>query len=684
MSWNLRKAVIGLASLGALIVVYWVVARSYQTPQIDVRPAEENQGLPGEALSRNPGRIGRVDVYGAGGVLYQDRDDQGRVYREWGFEDSWHRGNDVWEMKRPFVRLFLPDANCVVTADWGRFTMQHNQAFPTDASFSGHVTLQIQPLPGSDVPACRANLDDIAFVGTTSRFTCSGRIEFASDTVRWSGRQAEFVYNDQLRRIEYFHLAHLDGLTLKVSKGQSVLGPAAPAEAAADGRVGRGSCYQCLLRNHVTVQTALQAVFAEQYLLLTDLVWSQPSGNPGAKAPSKPEKDRTGASTGPAGEWTQISVTCDGPVVMTPNGAALPADPNGSGPEPAQPARKTPPSMQTAKDAAQFSAQSLRYSARTRDAVAEGPVELNFLARNATARDGQGLVPVRMTARQRSVYEAQANRIVLEGPCLCTLVRRQADVTEQCSLAAPRLIVDLLEARDGRPIGSWDQALKYLRTDGGTVELRIEAQAGGKKGSAGDAVTPPDGPVLSGAKMVCTRLDFDPQAPGQVITAVGPGTLWLNNSASQETGRLVQSNQPFYALLRQFETLRFLLADNRLVADGKSQPLLVDYFPIIEGQQDSHIRAEADSVQIDWIQTDRHERDLATLAATGNVYYDDQDHQFAAHKLVYDHASQWMDMAGSDNQPCSANGVAVRGIRFNVKTQQLQTQIVAPAMGLMR
>ena len=323
----------------------------------------------------------------------------------------------------------MPDANGVVTADWGRFTLQHNQTFPADASFSGHVILQVQPLPASNVPACRASLDDITFVGTTSRFTCSGQIEFESDTVRWSGRQAEFVYNDQLRRIEYFHLAHLDGLTIKVRRDQSALGPAAPAEPAAEGQVARDSCYQCLLRNHVIVQTALQAVSMEQYLLLTDLVWSQPSGNPGA-APSKPANDRTGASTGPAGGWTQISVTCDGPVVMTPNGATFPADSNGPGPEPAQPARKAPPPMQTAKDAAQFSAQSLRYSARTRDAVAEGPVELDFFARNPTAQDGQGLVPVRMTALQRGVYEARANRILLDGPCLCTLVRRQADVTE--------------------------------------------------------------------------------------------------------------------------------------------------------------------------------------------------------------------------------------------------------------
>jgi hypothetical protein len=52
------------------------------------------------------------------------------------------------------------------------------------------------------------------------------------------------------------------------------------------------------------------------------------------------------------------------------------------------------------------------------------------------------------------------------------------------------------------------------------------------------------------------------------------------------------------------------------------------------------------------------------------------------HQLVTPSTTQWMEMAGPDNQLCTANGVSVWGIRFNLKTQQLQTQIAAPAMGL--
>jgi len=692
MSWDLRKTVIALVSLGALVIVYLVYTHSYRTPWMDIRPTEDPQGLSGGARSRNPGQMGGVKVGIVEGFIYQDRDDQGRVYREWGFTDLWHRQDNVWEAKEPFVRLSLPDANCAITADWGRFTLQsgHNQAFPTDAAFSGHVVLQIQPLPGRDVPACKINLDDITFVGTTSRFTSSGQIEFVSDTFRWTGRQAEFVYNDQLRCVEYFKLAHLDGLYLKVPKDQSVMGSGTPGlPSPATGQALPVQSYQCLLRDRVTVQTARQAVSAQQYLLLTDLVWSVSSGKPGLERSSGSEMDRPGPSIGVADDLMEVSVVCDGPVVVTPNGVAAPADANGPGPGRAQPTRKARPSGQTAKDLEQFSAQAIRYSVWTRDAVAEGPVELIFLAKDVMAKEGQGLVPVRVTASQRSVYQAQANRILLDGPCLCTLVRRQAGVTEQLSLASPRLIVDLLEdkgsvlsrSKDGQRIAS-PLALKYLRADGGTVELRIESGTGGQPTVGVDTVAAADSVLLSGAKMVCTQLDFDPQSPGQVITAIGPGTIWLNNSTSQKAGRLLDSNQPFYALLRQFETMQFFLADNCIVAEGKTQPMLVDYFPIIDGRQDRHIRAEADSVQIDLVRTDRHETDLGSLTAKGNVYYDDQNHQFAAYKLVYDHRTHWMEMTGPDNQPCTADGVSVWGISYNVKTQQGQTRIVGPAMGL--
>lgn len=683
MNWDLRKGVIGLASLGALILVYLVYARYSHTPEMSPSTADQPEAPSLDVRSARPGRISGVEVAGVEGVTYEDRDEQGRVYRQWGFGALWHRSDNVWEMKQPWVRLLMSDVNCVITADGGRFTLQsgQNDVFPTDGTFSGHVVLQTEPQEGSDLPACRVGLDDISFNGSTSRFTSSGQIDFASDTVRWTGRQAEFVYNDQGRRIEYFRLGHLDSMTLKVPRGRSPGGPgpatAAPAPAGKSGGGAETTWYQCILRDNVLIQTAQDLVFVQQTLWLTDLAGSQPS-NPSGHSPSAASgKGRPPSSKEAEGDWTEVSIACDGPVVVTPMGVALPPDPN-SGAKAGR-SERLASAAAAAKNAARFSARTLHYNRRTGDGEVEGPVELNCFCRDFMDKDSQVLIPVRMTAAQGATYRAQANRITLEGPCLCTFTRTEREIAERGSLAAPRLIVDLLEHVDTRPAVAM-RAVKTVQAEGGTVELRIENLS--VKGTAAGSSASFEGPVVSGARMVCTHLTLDPQSAAQVITATGPGTIWLNNSTTQATGRLLDSNQPFYALLSQFDILQFFVADNHILASGKKKPMLVDYFPIVDGRQTSHIHAEADAVRIDLAQTSGHERDLAMLTATGNVYYDDETpHQFAGHKVTYNHRTQAMQMTGWENQPCTADGVAVWGIDYNVKTKQVATRVVGPIMG---
>jgi len=678
MNWDLRKTVVGVASLAGLIIVYLIYARSFHTPPIPVHAPDS--GL--EAFDANhpnggTGRIGSLNVGPVKRVVYEDRDDQGRLVRTWGFDDLWHGGQDVWEVKKPFVMLYLEDANCAITADGGRFTVRSGQVrpSPTDGTLSGHVEVQIQPHPGARTPACQVHLDDITFVGTTSRFTSTGRIEFASEAVQWTGRKAEFLYNDQARRLEYFHLAHLDSLVLRWPKEQSRTGDAGP-EPQQGGQTPQDQSYQCLVRDRVWVQTAQQAVYVRQYLLLTELPWSGSLAGGRDKTSDQPDPHPGADAATGAREWTEITVACDGPMLVAPSGTPLPADVQGPG-EPAGPAGRQP-----LKDLGWFSSDTLQVNARTRDAVAEGPVEIRFLAKDAPAKGATGLVPVRITAETGASYDGLSSRLVLEGPCLATLVREQDAITERVSLAAPRLIADLVEDPNRQTLVA-AQDVRRVQAGGGSVEVRAESKAGDDATVLTDPGKTMEGPLASGARLICTQLDWDLQSPGQVITALGPGTVWLNHSAPRKAERGADKDQPFYALLRQFETLQFLMADHRLLAEGRSQPMLVDYFPTVEGRTDPHIHAEANGVQIDLARRpDLRDLDLVRLNATGNVYYDDQEHRFAANQMTYDHTTHWMDMTGKEDEPCSADGVPVRGIRFNLKTQQLQTQVVAPTLWL--
>ena len=105
MNLNLRKYLIGLVSLAALLIIYVLYGRISQTPRITIGADEgfvdtlsysEVDNYDSEA-----GKIGDVGVVAIRKPRFLHRNKFNEVDREFGFEELLHEAEDQWEIDKP-------------------------------------------------------------------------------------------------------------------------------------------------------------------------------------------------------------------------------------------------------------------------------------------------------------------------------------------------------------------------------------------------------------------------------------------------------------------------------------------------------------------------------------------------------------------------------------------------------
>jgi hypothetical protein len=253
------------------------------------------------------------------------------------------------------------------------------------------------------------------------------------------------------------------------------------------------------------------------------------------------------------------------------------------------------------------------------------------------------------------------------------MLREDPNVLIEYVLLSDRLNVDL--SRDANtasagPVGD----VKHLTASGRVVNLAATrtAKARGAFADAGQAK------LLGGVELKCRQFDYD--AVEQFFLATGPGLIKLINSApaepNQQAGRL-SLRKPCVALIDRFETLKYLIAENRIIADAGSGKMLIDYFSTVDGRPE-YVRAEASRVDIVLQQTPQGQTDLSTLTATGGIYYEDTNNRFLGKELFYDHQAGIVTVSGDESQPCYYNGALVDGIKLDMKTGKVEANVVAP------
>jgi hypothetical protein len=499
--------------------------------------------------------------------------------------------------------------------------------------------------------------------------------------------------------------------------------------------------YECILRRDVKIDTPQRVVIAQDLLAIKDIPWIH-SGEGGQDAdrpaqPPEPNVLETPPAPAPGALDTNASrqlafdampanafdivVTCSGGLVVVPADASSRyVDAN----DVASPQGNTP-SLDARSSREQAMARRIEYNARTGDAAFVGPVQMtapldpNILAgptrvdarpgrpepRRAQANGGRPM-PLTITAQNAVRYLSASNRVVFEGHCVAAADKADPNIEQSFTLSAPTFALDLMQdanAPADQKVQGKAIALKRFSTGGGPASIVVRRRAG-------ELAAADKGKLLGWTRIRASQMEYD--AAGRLFRARGPGELRLNNAqgssldpnfeelragrsptrdVSGERGRSSRRprqadpntfgfDQPCYAFLRDFDLLTFDSDTNEIVVAAESQPILIDYIPVIDGKYGQHIQGDAGHLDLILRRTDAGRMEIASLVASRGVTYEDQTKQFVGGTLTYDRRTSLVKVIGSDTQPCFFNGALVDQIEMDAATSALKTQLRAPSI----
>jgi hypothetical protein len=714
MGFKSRKFRVGLISLGAVLAVYLLYSRLSKTPPIDVRKefadtvADSNIG----GYGGEGGRISGVDVEDIRKARFTDLDKETKeVIREWGFEKLLHDTGKEWEIEKPYMNIFRRSFKYYITSDKGKVQVETvaGKVRPKGVTLTENVVIHILPENDSGTKESFLYLDEVDFTSEKSQFSTTGPVKFVSQDIQMLGRGLELVYNEELARLEFLRISHLESLHLKVSSEAGLFsssqtdvdGPAdtnsraetqqpnepavaddsqktkpLPAASTQAAEQTGGKSYRCVLSKNVVIKSPYDLVFADDEVCISNIFRPKVSDKESDKADisgtdNVKARDVTVAKQGEPNESEQeladIVVTCDGGVVVTPMGSLrIPK-------KPAKPAadvagtdsRALIKALKEAKDQTVFIARKIDYCAATGNTVASGPSELTFYTGDLTHTEAEKkIIPVKVTARKKAEFFPALNQAVFEGDCVCTILREDSGFQQKYTLSGQKLTVNISEDKDRRASDS-TPGIDHLTTSGGVVRLVTLKTAGEK--------------LLGGVELKCVQFDYD--TAQQLFLATGPGKISLHNSRvsepNEEVGRF-SLRRPCWVIVEHFDTLKYFLEENRIVADAGSQEILINYIPVVDGQYGQLSVATASHVEAFLYQTADGLTELSTLTASGGIFYEDEDNQFVGSELFYDHNEFIMKVKGDELQPCYFNGALVDGIEYNVKTAEGTVEIIGP------
>jgi hypothetical protein len=613
-----------------------------------------------------------------------------QVEREFGFEKLLHQDGNDWEIEKPYMRVYRRSFKCEIRGERAKVTVEAGagRVTPKEGRLTGNVTIRIWPQSKKGPGEGMMYLDDIVFVGDKSLFTTSGMVEYVSDTVRMTGTGMELIYNSNEERLEYLKIAKLQSLHIKrwtdgmMSKsGGPKEGGLSEAETGQkDKNAGKaGKVYKCVLDRNVVIETPRERMLADVVSINDILMKGGSPDEAGLEAEAgwgeTAEPNRTIGSRWDAdfgAEEGDVSISCDGGIVVTPMDSTVDQKETKGKVQNARATIIAGQAAQAAGGKTTFRGERVDYSVATGEAVATGPslitFDVNDKTEGASGRpfdSAQGRTSTVVIASQRLVkFSPAMNKSEFEGNCRCTATQAMGDATRQHIVLADKIEVDLAQ-KEGREESASSLNVRRFVATGGDVHLASTKKTGQR--------------LLAGIELKCARMDYD-TVDGNFF-AEGPGLIKVDNSQTDEPqkglGRF-SLRRKCYAFLRQFDTLEYDSASDRLSADSPGGSLLVDYFPIIEGGKEDKVGMTASHVDADILETSQGRMELKGLTAKGAVTYQDKNTQVVGSEFVYDANSSVINIRGDRSRPCYFNGAIIDSARYNVKSGRWNTRIKGP------
>ena len=327
-------------------------------------------------------------------------------------------------------------------------------------------------------------------------------------------------------------------------------------------------------------------------------------------------------------------------------------------------------STNSAGDESTFWAKEIDYDMTTGKAIAKGPIKFEFYA--SPAGDSNNIsskaVPVVITARDSAEFDSAKNQVVLKGGVAGKMVENKTVYTEISDFTGDELIVDLT-TKDKRAANIKHITLKSFGRDSNLTTQRLS-----------------DTQRLLAVLLTCQQMDYD-AINGVIIASGSPNSqIQIDNSNApvQESAekKKVSLQRPSYALIKQFDTLKWYLKDNRVEADGDRYRLYASYMPVkldpATGKMvsaDEPTRFNAGRIEATFTSLPNNKTEISTVTASNGISYEDQKYQFEGGDLFYETGTSFVRINGSKGFNCMLNGATVDNIEYNLETGKATTEV---------
>jgi hypothetical protein len=704
-----RRFTVWLVSFLAVLVIYFIYNRLSRTPPI-VESGSRQIVEPAADVCDSNSKVGKVGDVGVGVVKnarYTTLNAQKQVEREFGFKELLHQDGNEWEIEDPYMTIYRRDFKCKLSGKRARVVVETagGRVTPKEGLLTGDVRIQIWPRSKGGFGEGVLYLDDVAFVGEKSMFSTAGLVEFVSDDVQLAGTGMELVYNGDAERLELLKITKLQSLRIKRWSRGTVLGstslttggsgsPRQGAGGAEEGREGKrtgksGQEYRCVFDKNVVIETLKERLLADVVSISDIFVRGGEAGESGTEAPSSEQgaeestsaiggqRDANWAAVETAGD---VAISCEGGVVITPMDsvagqmtevpASLASLRGRSGPLATPMQAGQAPSTSSGQEAeatrggkAMFCGWMVDYSVATGEAIASGSSQIMFDV-NERVKDGASKpATVKITSQRQARFEPASNKVFFEGDCRGTVTQEQGDAVQQYFILADSLEIDLAQKDGNRPGTTLD--VERLVATGGEVHLASTKNIGER--------------LLGGVELKGAGMDYIVASRDFFLS--GPGLLKVDNSQTDESqkglGRF-SLQRKCYAVVRNFNVLKFVGGSNHLVVDSNGGSVLLDYFPLTEEGGEDKVAVTASHVEADILETAQKRTELTGLVAKGAVTYEDKAVQVAGGELVFDANSAVINVYGDKSQPVMFNGAIVDTVRRDLKTGKWNTRIKGP------
>ena len=738
MNVNVRKVAVGLVVLGVIVLAYVTYMRFGSHPPLDFDTDKLVPDVAREAIDdvsgTSVGTVGGVGIRTIEQTSFFHTDANGDVDREFGFDELIHSDEDRWEITNPYMRLFLGDLRCRVTADRGRVELETadtalGQPMPSDAEFTGNVVIRIIPSEPNDPKALFIYLDDVAFLADQSLFSTTGKVKFVSRSAQLVGRGMDLLYDDAARQLRWFRVRDLESLRLRSEefgtlddarqRDEESAAPAEtpekPVETAAHtvtptdpntppAAVGAG-VYECIFFSNVTITTPGESITARDRFAIHNILWSDSEPNeagaetvaPDPNAPAEVEVAADPNDTAsPAFPGTRaldtrpsesleleaipesffdVVVTCDNGFVIAPKGSPrLIPDPNEWNLIAARRMAdgKEPPVEPVVDPNRQVAiAQRIEFDATSTDTTLSGPVTLTF------ALDANDL-----TGRDSDKGHAPVT-ITAQDSVRYIAAAERIELNGNCAVTLqqtePNYTYEYMLTAPRLALDLMEDP--NAAPDDIGITLRRFVALGGPVAVHAQRKAGAD--LVGWVELKATQFDFQSQRQEFVVS--GPGIISLHNGEDIDVGadpNEFSIGQPCFALMQNFDTLTYSALTNLIVADADDQMIQLDYIPEIDGSYDHEedVRAYAGRIEIALAQIAEDRFDLASIAARRGIEFVDSENEFQGAELFYDHAQDLITVTGDADQSCYLNGALVDRIEVNPKTGRIKTELQEPSM----